>query len=177
MRPAIAGRPLLPLLLALVTGWALARAGSSGSPDEEVLRRLERQEARWEALARRLEASAPPPATTSACAPTGADLTAVREDLRQLREELLRVVPTATAPTPETKPTPLSWENNARFAEAHRWVEDRMATGRWGDAQRAELHAWRGQLKGEQYQALLMKLVVEVNAQRLRVETTHGPPF
>lgn len=87
--------------------------------------------------------------------------------------------PSATVPGPETKPeSPVPCpDNGTHFAEARRWVDDRVATGRWSDQQREELRNHRHQLTNEQYHALLTKLAAEVNAQRLRIETTNGPPF
>ncbi|CAM4072414.1 hypothetical protein [Corallococcus exiguus] len=173
------GRQLGLMLLAGMAGMGLARWIASAPLDEEALRRLERQEARWEALARRLEASTPAPPSCPGVA--AQDVAATREDLRRmLQEELRTALACVPAGEPEAKKpeaAPASPESLALQAEAHQWMDARLASGRWGNAQREELRAYRQRLTGAQYHELFKKLAVEVNSQRLRVETTDGPPF
>ncbi|MHA7630156.1 hypothetical protein [Corallococcus sp. M7] len=173
------GRQLGLMLLAGVAGMGLARSSAPAHLDEEVLRRLDRQEARWDALARRLEAS--PPSSPSCPGAAVTDVVATREDLRRMLQEELRLARSSApvrepeAKTPEVAPA--SRESLALQAEAHQWMDARLASGRWGNSEREEFRAYRQRLTGTQYQELLKKLAVEVNSQRLRIETTDGRPL
>lgn len=146
------------------------------------MQQLERQEARLEALSRRLEAqpiTQPVPDTHRSV--VGMDLSGVREDLRQiLREELRGVVSgtTAEADSKRREPVPSSPtpENVAAFAKGQQLVGDSLASHRWGDTELQRLRGLRSQLTEEQYHELVRELVTAINDRRLRVET-RGRPF
>ncbi|NPC75649.1 hypothetical protein HPP05_38510 [Corallococcus exiguus] len=166
-----------PLLLTAAAGFGLARWSEPPRLEEEILRRLERQEARLEALARRLESAPAPPARAAPRSHPELDLAAVREDLRQLLREELHTALASTAPqTPGEKRPPAVPEDPAVYAKARQWLDDSIAARRWGDRQRSELIVLRRQLTDAQFAELLQKLVVAINNQQLRIETD-GPPF
>lgn len=176
------GRRVTSLLMAAAAGFGLARWTAPAFPAEALMQRLERQEARLEALSRRLEAQpitqTVPDSTRSV---VGMDLSGVREELRQiLREELRTMVSgtTAEADSKRQEPVPPSPtpENVAAFEKAQRLVGDSLASRRWGDTELQTLRGLRGQLTGPQYHELVRELVTAINDRRLRVETS-GPPF
>ncbi len=169
----------IPLLTALA-GFGLAQAFNPSPPAEELMKRLERQEARMEALARRLETpaaglpSAPAPRTA-----VGLDLSGLREELRQmLREELRTAVASADdGPPPEKEqvPPPPTRENMAAFEKVQRLVDDSLVSGSWGRAQIQELRRMRGQMTDAQYMELVHKLLSAFNNQQLRLEEPGSP--
>jgi hypothetical protein len=169
-------------LVAAVAGFCLARWATPSLPAEELLRRLDRQEARLEALARRLESqpTASPPGVPGPRTVVGMDLSGMREELRQmLREELSAVVSQDSDDARAEKkqaPAPLPPENAVAVEKVHRLLDDSLATGRWGDPQIQQLRALRGQLTDAQYHELLRKLVSALNSQQLRFEGS-GPPM
>ncbi len=182
MSLASPGLRLGALLVAGALGFGLARWTAPPALSEVAMQRIERQEAKLEALARRLDAPAPPsppPSTPSLVAP---DLPLGREDFRRmLREELhAALAGTPAEPSPEPReppaPQPPTPENVTAFEKAQRLLEDSFAARRWGDAQAHEFKLLRGQLTGPQYQEVFQKLVLAINSQQLRVETT-GAPF
>lgn len=169
-------------LVAAVAGFCLARWTTPSFPAEELLRRLDRQEARLEALARRLEAqpTASPPGVPGPRTVVGMDLSGMREELRQmLREELSTVVAQAPDDARAEKkqpPAPPPPENAVAVEKVQRLLDDSLAAGRWSDTQVQQLRALRGQLTDAQYHELLRKLFAALNTQQLRMEGA-GPPM
>ncbi|MFY0569425.1 hypothetical protein ACN28E_37130 [Archangium lansingense] len=179
--PSTVSRIGIPLLTALA-GFGLAHAFTPRPSAEALMRRLDRQEARMEALARRLEASAaslPVPVAPGPQARVGMDLSGLREELRQmLREELSTAVVSADDarfPEKEQAPPPPTAENMAAYEKVHRMVEDSLASGSWGRAQIQELRTLRGQMTDAQYMELVRKLVAALNNQQLRLEEPGSP--
>ncbi|WP_164013083.1 hypothetical protein [Pyxidicoccus trucidator] len=177
--PSTVSRIGIPLLTALA-GFYLAQAFTSGPPADELMMRLERQEARMEALARRLEAL--PTSLSVAPAPratVGMDLSGLREELRQmLREELRTAVASADdGPVPEKEQTPLppTPENVAAYEKVQRLVDDSLVSGSWGRTQIQELRKLRGQMTDAQYMELVRKLLMALSNQRLRLEDPGSP--
>ncbi|MCP3165619.1 hypothetical protein [Myxococcus qinghaiensis] len=170
----------IPLLAALA-GFGFAQALTPNPAAEELMMRLERQDARMEALARRLETqAASPPVAPSPRATVGMDLSALRGELRELlREELRTAIASVDdspvlekAPAPPPPPTP---ENVAAFEKVDRMVEDSLASGSWGRAQIQELRMLRRQMTDAQYMELVRKLLTAINSQQLRVEERGSP--
>lgn len=175
------GSRIAALLVAAAAGFGLARWTSPTRLDDALMQRLERQEARLEALASRLEAQSMTPAVPGTRSVVGVDLSGMREELRQmLREEMRTVVSSAGAEVDaggrEPVAPPPTQENAEAFAKARQLVGDSLAARRWGEAEIQSLRGLRGQLTGSQYHELVLELVNAINDRRLRVETS-GPPF
>ncbi|WP_163862523.1 hypothetical protein [Myxococcus eversor] len=179
IRSTVLSRVGIPLLAALA-GFGFAQALTPNPVDGELMRRLERQDARMEALARRLETQvASPPVAPGPRAMVGMDLTGLRGELRELLREELRTAMASVAdgPVPEKAPTPPppTSENVAAFEKVDRMVEDSLASGSWGRAQIQELRMLRGQMTDAQYMELVRKLLTAINSQQLRVEERGSP--
>ncbi|NMO13507.1 hypothetical protein HPC49_09830 [Pyxidicoccus fallax] len=177
--PSTVSRIGIPFLTALA-GFGLAHTFTPSPPAEELMRRLDQQDARMEALARRLEASAASVSGVPAPqARVGMDLSGLRVELRQmLREELSTAVASADddrLPEKEQAPPPPTPENMAAYEKAHRLVEDRLSAGSWGRAQIHELRTLRGQMSASQYMELVRKLLTAFNNQQLRLEEPGSP--
>jgi|GEM_PF-4002127 len=169
----------IPLLTALA-GFGFAQALTPNPVAEELLMRLERQDARLEALVRRMETqAASPPVAPGPRATAGMDLSGLRGELRELlREELRTAVASADeSPVPEKAPAPPppTPENVAAFEKVDRMVEGSIASGSWGRAQVQELRMLRGQMTDAQYMELVRKLLTAINSQQLRVEERGSP--
>jgi hypothetical protein len=175
------GIHLASLLVAAALGFGLARWTAPAFPAEEVMRRLDAQEALLEALARRLDnpaVTSPQPAPRTM---VGVDLSGIRDELRQLLREDLRTVaasPVAEAQPKNREPAQLtsSPENLAAFQEARRLVDDSLTSQQWGDKQREELRTLRGQLTDRQYFELVRELVTAFNTRQVQAKTS-GLPF
>jgi hypothetical protein len=175
------GIHLASLLVAAALGFGLARWTAPALPAEEVMRRLDAQEALLEALASRLDTPAvtsPQPGPRSV---VGVDLSGIRDELRQMLREELRTV--AASPAAEAQPKnrepaqpSASPENLAAFQEARRLVDDSLASQHWGDKQREEFRTLRGRLADRQYFGLVRELVTAFNNRQVQVKTS-GPPF
>lgn len=169
----------IPLLAALA-GFGFAQAWTPNPVAEELMRRLDRQDARLEALARGLETQAASPPVAPGTM-VGMDLSGLRGELRELLREELRtaMASVADSPAPEKAPAPPppppTPENVAAFEKVDRMVEASLVSGSWGRAQIQELRTLRGQMTDAQYMELVRKLLTAINSQQLRVEERGSP--
>ncbi|MBN8232151.1 hypothetical protein JYK02_32010 [Corallococcus macrosporus] len=138
---------------------------------------LARQEARLEEALRKLEACQPTSDGPPLRATVAVDTSGLREEIRQILKEELRAAtsaPTPAAPEPKLpEPTP---ESMAAFSQGSALVEKAVATGRWSEAQRAELRPLLSQLTAEQRQEVIRTLVVNINSGKVKVDVV-GAPF
>lgn len=147
--------PLAALLAAAGAGFGVSRWAPPQPPPDGASARLERLEGELRALRQGLEATSRP----APVLPARMDVTALREDLRRmLREELQSAEAQAPAQRVEERPAPapsLSPRNLEAFSKANQLVVRSLASRQWGNQERGELVALRGQMTAEQFQELI----------------------
>jgi len=104
--------------------------------------------------------------------PTGSTGIGLAQLHNAIREELSAVAASQTgSKQPATSPAPVSAELMAQRREALREIQDMVAGGSWGDAERISFHRKLDLLDPQQAQQALQELMMGLNNGTIQVQT------
>jgi hypothetical protein len=178
--PLTSLKQALPLLLATLMvgaalGWFAGRAAPPPDPrSDEVLRRLEGQQALLEALPARLAAQAASQQVRCAVASAsgaGVEAAELRAELARLREELGGTARSEPPRTPEPSPQAVAAQR-----QGHQLIEEASRSGQWRTEDAQALRQLLIDMNDAQRDEVTQRLVVQLNAGKLK-PLFRGPIF